>query len=41
MFRPTYMGVMALDNIAHIGHTTVADFDRAPLRAQPSREDGC
>ena len=31
VFCPTYTGVMALDDIAHIGHTTVADFDRAPL----------
>ena len=32
VFCPTYTGVMAPDNIAHIGHTTVADFDHAPVK---------
>ena len=32
VFCPTYTGVMALNNIAHIGHATVADFDRAPIK---------
>ena len=32
VFCPTCTGVMALDDIAYIGHTTVADFDRAPVK---------
>ena len=32
MFCPRYTGVMALDDIAHIWHTTVASFDRAPVK---------
>ena len=32
VFCPTYTGVMALDNHAHIGHTTVANFDHAPVK---------
>ena len=29
VFCSAYTGVMTLDNIAQIGRTTVADFDRA------------
>ena len=29
VFCPTYTGIMALDGLAHIWHTTVANFDRA------------
>ena len=32
VFRPTYRGIMALDNIGHIWHTAVADLDRAPVK---------
>ena len=32
VFCPTYKGVMALNDIGHIGHTTIADFDRAPVK---------
>ena len=32
VFLPTYTGVMALDNIVHIWHTAVTDFDCAPVK---------
>ena len=28
---PTYTGDVAFDNGSHVGHATVADFDRAPV----------
>ena len=31
VFRPTYTGVMALDNIGHVWDTAVTDLDRAPV----------
>ena len=31
-FCPTYAGIMALDNVAHTWHTTVANLDRAPVK---------
>ena len=32
VFCSTYMGVMALNNTAHIGHAIVADFNHAPIK---------
>ena len=32
VFCPTYTDVMALNNIAHIWHTIIANFDRAPIK---------
>ena len=29
---PMYAGIMALDEIAHIWHTTVTNLDRAPVK---------